>query len=115
MTAEITESVLLPNTLAVPPRLPSITALLVALLGGKGACRRPHPAAGTSSPCHAKLFFWTQRVEVVGFMPFFFFFFTLRGCWVPGRALGSHWRHRRESSRAAASNKIPAERIVPGA
>jgi len=44
MTAEITKSVLLPNTLALPPHLSSIIAPLVALLGGKAVCRRPDTA-----------------------------------------------------------------------
>lgn len=67
MTAEITKSVLLPNTLPFPPRPSSISTLLVALLQGKGST--------STSLCHAKVVFWIQSVEIVGIAPFF----TVRG------------------------------------
>lgn len=88
MTAEITKSVLLPHTLALPPHLASIIALLVALPGDRivskasPSCLASHRFTGRSrsSGC---------SVEVVGFTPLL----LSGGCWVLGRALGSHWRH----------------------
>lgn len=60
MTAEITKSVLLPNTLALPLRPSSIIALLVALLGGQDCVQDLTQLPGESLLHRVKLFFWMQ-------------------------------------------------------